>query len=199
MFTVRAKAYQLLSQLLRLDPQGTFGQIQKDVIPVQTMDRCLEAEKCSLWLFIHSHVVAATTVSANQWADASDWSEILVTENGISRLVSADRELPGLDVDKVLLAVGLEITGTIASYTSASVNRALPNTINSNLNVAEFGAVQPGVGSITPTNSNVLPMRLLPNEADIEFREEVSAGAGQFNFSLLLLTAPRGVLPPLGS
>lgn len=191
MYQITKKAYQLLGPLLGLDPQGVFATMQKEVVPTQELSNCLKAEHVDHYLFDLSEAPAASVSRLVQWRDISDWTSVI--KNG--EPITEDTDGPLVDDTLVILSVGLSLI-VPANFTNGQMVRVLPTTTGG-FSEVWFGDTNiVGVECVGPAHATNLPVRLYDDEIEAFFRLNEAATGPTFNWTVQVLAARRGILPP---
>lgn len=195
MLPIGNRAYITFGDLMSWSGQGFEG-IGREVIPVQDMNASLlnQFVKRTLYTF-NIATVNGVVATLLQWNDASDWTEVQV--NGEVQV--ADSALPQDSDERIIVSVGLEISGvTPAEYAdSAQITRRAPVVLLNQTAVREWGTLA-SASILCPQviGTNVLPQTLNINEATVEIRIIGTGTAATGEFTVEMISAERGVMRP---
>lgn len=190
MFSLASRVFSQFSTILRLAGSESLTGIQEEAVPVWDLNRVLQADRVDHVVYSVEDTPAATgNVDAN-WNDASDWTEVQV--NGI--VTTSDADLPPVTNDRLLLAITLQITGTVAQYTAGQAARQNPFASATLSLAGQWGTNLTDGVAVLQTAPYILPQILMPGENLIRFREIVTGVAAEFHWTAHLLSAAPGVM-----
>jgi len=190
MLKIPTRVWSQFSTILRLPGTDGLEGLQDEVVPTQDLSRIMMADRVVHGAWFRTNTPAASATSVMQWSDASDWTEIQL--NGI--VTVNDDELPLLTDDRIVVAVGLQLTGTQADYTSAEITRQLPFATGRRMQMAQYGAIVAGHNGPTMDPPFLLPQVLLPNEDIVELAQVVTGNAAAFQLTIQTVSAEPGVM-----
>lgn len=190
MIKLPTRIWSNFSTILGLAGTTSLDGMQTEVVPVQDLTRVMQSDRVQTVAYSFQNTPAATSTFTRDWNDASDWTEVRV--NGI--ITTNDADLPPLDWDRWVIAVGLAIGGTQAHYTSSEQFRLVPFTLNNEVELASYGDLVAGHTNAPALAPNLLPQKLLPQELTVRLTAVVSGNAAAFRETIQLVAAEPGVL-----
>lgn len=191
---IPGNAYGLFANIFNFPGSEGLRGIQEEVVPTQDLSRLLQFSRAKSVVYSLTTTPGASLDRTAQWDDASDWTECQV--NGIVTTVDADCPQP-TDV-RILTGAYLNVTGTLASYTSAELSRINIST-GVLLPFAAFGAITTGHNGPAMIAPYRLPQYLLQGvgiERTIDIRMQVSGAGATYNWTFTMLSAESGVFAP---
>lgn len=190
MFKIPGGSFTALARILRLPGTDTVEGLQDEVVPVYDLNRVLQDQRVSSYFYQFGNTPAATAALTLSWNDLSDWTT--VRRNGI--LVADDAGLPALTDERVIVAIGLQLSGTQADYTDgAAVYRFMPSGHTAAMR--EFGTIKTTTHRGPAVEApDLLPQWLVPTEVDVNLIQIVSGIAAVFNWSVQMISAEPGVM-----
>jgi len=195
MFLIPGNTYADFAAVMQLAGVEGLARFQTEVVPTQDLTRFLQGRRVKHTLYNFATVPAADEETTLQWADASDWDNIIV--NGVALNTATadnDGDLPQDTDDRIIVHASLQVSGTIADYTTAQANREA--IFGPLMIIATWQAVVTGHQPVPPTGPWLLPQVLQPNEVEMHIRAEVSGNAANMQFMIQMVSAPSGVLSP---
>jgi len=189
---VPRRSWTRLATILGLPGSESFSGIQEEVVPVQDLTRVLQADRVKQTSYSLDVSPAANFASDLQWNDLSDWTAVQV--NGV--VASADADLPQDGDERIVIALSLQVSGTIGEYTSAEVKRFVPTGTGPLGLLMTFGAVVATHSNASPAAPLLLPQWLVPQEFSVRFTGIVTGANADFAFNVQMISAEKGVLSP---
>jgi len=153
----------------------------------------LQADRVKSVIYNFDVSPAADFISDLQWADDSDWTSIDI--DGVPSPF-ADADLPQITDDRILVSASLQVTGTVAEYTTAEVKRHLGVGATPLGLFMEFTAITTGHSNPSVVAPLLLPQWLVLGEETVRIQGEVSGANADLAFTVQMLSAERGVLSP---
>jgi len=189
MIKLPQQVYQRFATILGLEGTTGLEALQSEVVPTQDLSRVMQASRVDRYFYQFGNTPAASAALTLGWDDLSDWTT--VRRNGI--LVSDDAGLPPATHERIIAAIGLQVSGTEADYTTAAAYRFMPSGHTSQL--IEFGAITSAVhrGPVVVA-PNLLPQWLVPGEVNVNLVQEVSGIAAVMNWQVQMIAAETGVM-----
>jgi len=190
---IPSRAYARLATLLGFPgTEGIVG-IQDEAVPTQDLSRVFQDTRIKRTVYkLLTNPAADDTVDASL-STVSEWEEVLV--DGVEVAANADLPQRFLD-DRIIVDIGLQVFGTRADYTRASVSRMIQTSPASSSQLREFGAIATGLIEPTVQPFNPLPVYINFRDFDLRFVQIVSGNAADFAWTIHMVSAPRGILHP---
>lgn len=183
-------AYQAFATIMGFPGSDGLRGIHDEAFPVQDLSRMLLDTRVKRTLYTFTNNPAATGDVLFQWRDLSDFTEVRI--NGA--LVGSDAELPQPSEERIIVGLGLEVTGNAAHYTSAELTRQMPNVAESHVELVTFGAITTGHFAPAQRAPLLYPVTLNIGEENCNARMVVTGTAAVFEFTIFMLAAERGVM-----
>lgn len=190
MLKIPIRAYTALSRILRFPGTEGLSGMQREIVPTQELTRVMQEFEIVHMAYFFDATPAASDSPALDWADESDWREVL--RNG--SIIGTDADLPAITDDRLLITASLRISGTAADYTSASVSRISVDSASGRLKVRDWGAIAGITTSPLIVGINELPVPLGRGETIIRPEQIVTGNAAVFTWVFEYLSATPGVM-----
>jgi len=191
MLLIPTKTWSRFARVLRLPGTQALSGIQREIVPTQDLTNFLQADRVNHVLYQFTVTPAASENNDLVWNDLSDWAAVAV--NGI--LASTDAELPQPDQDRIITAIGLQISAGGGDYTSGECNRFAPLPVASLLPMAEWGSITTGHNAPSLVAPALLPQQLIVNETSVRLTAIVSGATAVHTYLIQMIAAEPGILP----
>ena len=162
------------------------------IVPTQDLSRILQASKVKRTQYIRTNSHSGSDDTTFEWNDVTDWSTVHV--DGV--LTTADADLPTIADEKIIIYVGMMVTGTQAHFTRAQFLRTLGDAGSTSVAVADWSGVTTDLIAPSLVAPWTLPVTLSPDEIAGSLRCVVSGTAAVTRLVVQMISAQIGVMSP---